>query len=84
MARLTGPAATLDAAASGTTARFITAAATLADGPSTIDGTPRMRERPIGDLVAALTGDGRRDRDAAERGLPPGPGRMAAEWRAAR
>ncbi|MYH54599.1 MAG: 3-phosphoshikimate 1-carboxyvinyltransferase, partial [Acidimicrobiia bacterium] len=43
----------LDAGASGTTARFITAAATLADSPSRIDGTPRMRERPIGPLVAA-------------------------------
>ena len=44
----------LDVRASGTTARFITAAATLADGPSLIDGTARMRERPIGPLVAAL------------------------------
>ena len=44
----------LDARASGTTARFITAAAALADGPSVIDGAPRMRERPIGELVDAL------------------------------
>ncbi|MDE0170315.1 MAG: 3-phosphoshikimate 1-carboxyvinyltransferase [bacterium] len=44
----------LDVRASGTTARFITAVATLADGPSVIDGTARMRERPIGPLVAAL------------------------------
>ena len=44
----------LDARASGTTARFITAAATLAGGPSLVDGTPRMRERPIGPLVDAL------------------------------
>lgn len=44
----------LDARASGTTARFITAAATLAEGPSVVDGTPRMRERPIGPLVDAL------------------------------
>lgn len=44
----------LDARASGTTARFITAAACLADGPAVIDGTPRMRERPIGELVDAL------------------------------
>ena len=48
----------LDARASGTTARFITAAAALADGPSMIDGTARMRERPIGALVAALRGLG--------------------------
>lgn len=44
----------LDARASGTTARFITAAAALADGPCVIDGSPRMRERPIGELVDAL------------------------------
>ncbi len=44
----------LDVAASGTTARFITAAATIADGPSIIDGTPRMRRRPIGELLATL------------------------------
>ena len=44
----------LDARASGTTARFVTAAAVLAEGPSVIDGAPRMRERPIGALVAAL------------------------------
>lgn len=44
----------LDARASGTTARFITAAAVLAEGPGVVDGTPRMRERPIGPLVAAL------------------------------
>ena len=48
----------LDARASGTTARFITATAALADGPSVIDGTARMRERPIGPLVAALRGLG--------------------------
>ena len=46
--------ARLDARASGTTARFITAAAALAGGPSVIDGTPRMRERPIGPLVEGL------------------------------
>ncbi len=44
----------LDVRASGTTARFMTAAATLADGPSLVDGTARMRERPIGPLVTAL------------------------------
>ena len=44
----------LDVRASGTTARFITAVAALAGGPSLIDGTARMRERPIGPLVAAL------------------------------
>ncbi len=58
----------LDVRASGTTARFITAAAALADGPSIIDGTARMRERPVGPLVAALRDLGARidaDRDAS-------------------
>ncbi len=45
----------LDAKASGTTARFITGVGALANRPVTIDGTPRMRERPIGDLADALT-----------------------------
>jgi 3-phosphoshikimate 1-carboxyvinyltransferase len=46
----------LDVRASGTTARFLTAVATLAapGAEVTLDGTPRMRERPIGELVAAL------------------------------
>lgn len=44
----------IDAGASGTTARFLTAVASLADGPVTIDGTDRMRQRPIADLTDAL------------------------------
>lgn len=39
---------------SGTTVRFLTALATLAHGTIRLDGTPRMRERPIGDLLDAL------------------------------
>ena len=40
---------------SGTTARFLTAALAFAkDGEYRIDGKPRMRERPIGDLLTAL------------------------------
>ncbi len=39
---------------SGTTIRFLTALVTLANGCFTLDGIPRMRERPIGDLAAAL------------------------------
>lgn len=44
----------LDCGNSGTTARFLTAALTLAPGPVVVDGNARMRERPISDLVAAL------------------------------
>ncbi len=46
--------ATLDCAASGTTMRFLAAVCGLGHGTFRLDGTPRMRQRPIGDLVAAL------------------------------
>ena len=39
----------------GTAARFLTAFLTLGNGEYILDGEPRMRERPIGDLVDALT-----------------------------
>jgi 3-phosphoshikimate 1-carboxyvinyltransferase len=39
---------------SGTTARFLTALAALGSRPSVIDGAPRLRERPMDELVAAL------------------------------
>lgn len=38
----------------GTAARFLTAFLTLGNGEFILDGEPRMRERPIGDLVEAL------------------------------
>jgi len=46
--------ATLDCAASGTTMRFLAAVCGLGRGTYRLDGTARMRQRPIGDLVAAL------------------------------
>jgi 3-phosphoshikimate 1-carboxyvinyltransferase len=39
----------------GTAARFLSAFLTLGHGEYILDGEPRMRERPIGDLVEALT-----------------------------
>jgi 3-phosphoshikimate 1-carboxyvinyltransferase len=38
----------------GTAARFLSAFLTLGNGEFVLDGEPRMRERPIGDLVEAL------------------------------
>lgn len=38
----------------GTAARFLTAFLTLGKGEYVLDGEPRMRERPIGDLISAL------------------------------
>ncbi len=46
--------ATIDCAASGTTIRFLSAVCGLGHGTFRLDGTPRMRKRPIGDLLAAL------------------------------
>jgi 3-phosphoshikimate 1-carboxyvinyltransferase len=40
---------------SGTTARFLSAFLTLGHGEFIVDGEPRMRERPIGDLISSLT-----------------------------
>ncbi len=68
---LKAPQATLDATASGTAARFLTAIATLAPGPGIIDGTSRMRERPIQDLVSALKNLGAKIEIAGKNGCPP-------------
>ena len=68
---LSAPHRPLDARASGTTARFVTALATLAPGPATIDGTPRMRERPIDDLTRALQELGAEVELLGQRGCPP-------------
>lgn len=38
----------------GTAARFLSAFLTLGHGEYILDGEPRMRERPIGDLISAL------------------------------
>lgn len=69
--RLPARAATVDARASGTTARFLTAASTLAEGPTTIDGTARMRARPIADLAAALRALGAGVEVLGRDGCPP-------------
>ena len=39
---------------SGTTVRFLTAALAACSGKFRLDGIPRMRERPIADLIATL------------------------------
>ncbi|MFM7207851.1 MAG: 3-phosphoshikimate 1-carboxyvinyltransferase [Planctomycetaceae bacterium] len=52
--RIPAAAATLDCAASGTTMRFLAAVCGLGTGTYRLDGTARMRQRPIGDLLAAL------------------------------
>jgi len=55
---------------SGTSIRFLTAMCALGVGHYTLDGIPRMRERPISDLVDALNALGGRV-TASESGCPP-------------
>ena len=69
--QLRAPDRVLDVGASGSTARFLTAVATLADGPVVIDGSPRMCERPIAALVTALEALGARSEILGQGGCPP-------------
>ena len=68
---LDAPKAPLHVGNSGTTARFLSAAASLATGPVVIDGDARMRERPIADLVDALAQLGVRCEIRGDAGCPP-------------
>ena len=56
---------------SGTSLRFLTALCTLGEGRFRLDGTPRMRERPIQDLVDALNRLGANVRTEMDTGCPP-------------
>lgn len=55
----------------GTATRFLTAAACLADAAVEIDGSPRMRERPIGELIAMLRSIGVRIDELGAAGAVP-------------
>ena len=59
----------LDCGASGTTMRFLTALAALVPGRVVLDGSARMRERPIQPLAEALSALGGSVRTVA--GCPP-------------
>jgi 3-phosphoshikimate 1-carboxyvinyltransferase len=56
---------------SGTTVRFLTAMLTAGRGVYTLDGVPRMRQRPIGPLLAMLKNLGARVSSTMEDGFPP-------------
>jgi 3-phosphoshikimate 1-carboxyvinyltransferase len=56
---------------SGTSARFLTAFLALGQGEYLLDGVQRMRERPIGDLLSALTALGADARSLHGNGCPP-------------
>lgn len=70
-ARIPAPEAELDLRLSGTAIRFLTAIAALGEGRYRLDGTARMRERPIDDLLAALRTLGADARDELGSGCPP-------------
>jgi|DewCreStandDraft_2_1066082.scaffolds.fasta_scaffold00742_6 3-phosphoshikimate 1-carboxyvinyltransferase len=64
--------ADLHVANSGTTMRFLSAVASLGQGRYRLDGIPRMRQRPIQDLLAALNQlSGVRAWSEAGTGCPP-------------
>jgi 3-phosphoshikimate 1-carboxyvinyltransferase len=63
--------ANLYTANSGTTLRFLTAMVTLGHGRFRLDGSPRMRERPVQDLLAALRQLGSTATSELDNGCPP-------------
>jgi 3-phosphoshikimate 1-carboxyvinyltransferase len=69
--RVPAEAATLFVGNSGTTARFITPVAALGHGTYRVDGVPRMRERPMGDLLRALRTLGVDAESVSGNGCPP-------------
>jgi 3-phosphoshikimate 1-carboxyvinyltransferase len=56
---------------SGTTIRFLTALASLGHGDISLDGIPRMRQRPIEQLVDLLKNLGVRIEYGGQHGFPP-------------
>jgi len=63
--------AELFVANSGTSMRFLTALAALGQGKFRIDGTPRMRQRPIDDLLAGLAQLGVHAESELDNSCPP-------------
>jgi 3-phosphoshikimate 1-carboxyvinyltransferase len=63
--------ADLYVANSGTSLRFLTAMVATGSGTFRIDGTPRMRERPVADLLQALNGLGANAVSDLGTGCPP-------------
>jgi 3-phosphoshikimate 1-carboxyvinyltransferase len=67
---LSAPDATIDVGNAGTVARFIPPVAALAAGDVRLDGDPRIRQRPLAPLVAALRALGVRVDASDTDGLP--------------
>ena len=69
--RIPAREALVEARDAGTVMRFLTAVAALGRGTYVIDGSARMRERPIGDLVEGLRALGVEVRSRGREGFPP-------------
>jgi 3-phosphoshikimate 1-carboxyvinyltransferase len=63
--------ADLFVANSGTSLRFLTAMVATGQGTYRLDGTPRMRQRPVADLLQALNGLGAGAKSDLGTGCPP-------------
>lgn len=63
--------AELFVANSGTSLRFLTAMVATGQGTYRLDGTPRMRQRPVQDLLSALNGLGADAQSDLGTGCPP-------------
>ena len=61
----------IDVANSGTSLRFLTALLTLGQGTFRLDGSPRMRQRPVQDLLDALVQLGGHAASELGTGCPP-------------
>jgi 3-phosphoshikimate 1-carboxyvinyltransferase len=61
----------LDAGDSGTAARFVAALATATPGTFRLDGSPRLRERPMAELIEALRSGGAEVRYLGQEGQLP-------------
>ncbi len=69
--RIAATGADLFVGNSGTTIRFLTALVALGNGRFRLDGVARMRERPIGDLLAALATFGVEATSETNNNCPP-------------
>jgi 3-phosphoshikimate 1-carboxyvinyltransferase len=65
------PPIQIDVANSGTSLRFLTALLTLGQGTFRLDGSPRMRQRPVQDLLDALAQLGGQAASELGTGCPP-------------
>jgi 3-phosphoshikimate 1-carboxyvinyltransferase len=69
--RIPARSAALEVANSGTSLRFLTAMLATGQGTYHLDGSPRMRQRPVADLLSALNGLGADARSDLGSGCPP-------------